>query len=132
MTLGRRPVEAEVYRAPWGVAFPVALKHVATVEADIGNGLLNYRPLGIGVRASAVVLPVCTLVAAVASGIEPARMAGGLFHNPFVVVSTFASATLMALTVVSAISNRSVLTKLRQGKAQPTITDGARKNGASA
>ncbi len=111
------------------MAFPVSLKNLAAIETDIDNGLLNYLPLGICVRASVVVLPLCTLIAAFVSGIEPARMAGGLSHNPFVLVSTFASAMLVALTIVAAINNRAVLTKLRQGTAQPTVTDGARKNG---
>ena len=113
-TLGGRPLDAEVFFAPWGVAFPVALKDLVTVEADIAHGLLNYRPLGIGVSASAVVVPICTLVAVAASGIQPARMAGGLFHNPFIVVSTFVSATLAARAIAVVLSNRPVLKKLRQ------------------
>jgi hypothetical protein len=113
--LGDYKVEADSYIAPWGIAFPVSFKGIADVEKDIADGLLRFQPVGIGSMAAVFILAACVVVGLVVSDVQPARMAGGISHNYFMIMSIAALTVLLPTCIVRGFTNASIGRKLRRG-----------------
>jgi hypothetical protein len=92
-------LRSEVYVAPWQVCFPLMIEGIASIETDVGRGLLQYRRLSKTLVLFTVAVCAVTVAAVFVAEVPVARSPGFAFRDSCMKAHILASVTLLTLVL---------------------------------